>query len=138
MQRESIKELLPDYKNKLQDNISFLAIPDKFKFERLDNVVLVDTPSIELTDIFTDEIRSIAVVILLGSFLLLAVMIIIGVICYKKKRGLVHYMIRHSGRSGKCIREDVELQDVTYPHETVDNRGEDPEGHGFTYVAAHN
>ena len=48
----------------MADNISFSAIPEGFKFKHLDKLVLVDTPSVELTDVFTDEIRSVVVIIL--------------------------------------------------------------------------
>ena len=133
-----MKELLPNYKIKMQDNISFLAIPDKFKFKLLDNVVLVDTPSMELTDIFTDEICSIVVMVLIVLFLLLAVMITVVRIRLRKKRELVRHMIHHSGSNKKCVQEDVELQEKTHPDEDGDIRGKDPKGHSFTHVAAEN
>ena len=137
-EKETMKELLPNYKIRMADNISFLAIPDKFKFKRLDNVVLVDTPSMELTDIFTDEIRSIVIVVLFALIMVFAIMIAVVGTRLWKRRELLRLMVHYLGGNKKCEREDVEFLERTHLDEDEDTRQKYQIRHVFTHVAADN
>ena len=101
---------MPNYKVKMADNISFLAIPEGFKFKRLEKLVLVDTPSVELTDVFTDEIRSVVVIILpifVSAFILGAA--IAGKILWKRRK-----MVNHHVGDMESEQEGVELQERSH------------------------
>ena len=92
----------------------------------------------ELTDIFTDEIRSIVVVVLLALIVVFAIMITVVGTRLWKRRELLRLMVHYRGGNKKCEQEDVELHERTHLDEDEDTRQKDQIRHVFTHVAADN